>query len=443
MSANQRFAHLNLFVAGYGYHEASWKVSDVEQPGTLDLQHFVDIARTAERGVIDMLFLADAPGIAEFRTWFMASSGFDPIDLLAALVPVTHHVGLASTASTTYSAPWDLARRFATLDHLSKGRAAWNIVTTGTPVAAANFADQQHPEHDDRYDRAAEFVDVTLKLWDGWEDDAVVASKESGVWADRTKLHAPEHRGEHYFVKGILPFGRSPQGHPVLAQAGSSPAGVAFGSKYAELIFTPQSSLANGIAFRERVRSAAARHGRSPDDIRLLPGLSFVLGSTEAEAQRAWDALDAASSREFRLLNLSHITGTDPMTVGPFDPDGPFPYHLFNAAVSKTFAAAVTDTARKDGLTFRQTADRFSTLPGGLHLTGTPQQLADLLETWWRQGGADGFTLQPLRLPADLDLFVDHVVPILQQRGVVREGYTGGTLRDELGLSRPPNRYAR
>ena len=440
---DRRFAHLNLFVTGYGYHEASWKVSDVAWPGTPGLDHFVRVAQLAERGVIDVLFFADGLGVALFRTRFMAQSGFDPIDLLSALITSTTHIGLAATASTTYSEPWDIARRFASLDLLSGGRASWNVVTTYHQLSAANFGADGHPEHADRYDRAEEFVETVLKVWDGWEDDAVVASRETGVWADPTKIHPPNHRGARYGVAGILPIPRSPQGHPVLAQAGSSDAGVALASRYANLVFTPQSSEAMSRAFRQRIRAEATAHGRVANDVRLLPGLSFVLGSTEAEAQSSWNELEAASSPEFRLHNLFHITGIDPLSMPAFDPDGPFPHSLFATASNKTFAVAVTTAAASDGLSFRQTADRFSTLPGGLHFTGTPEAMALLIESWWKTGAADGFTLQPLRMVRDLTLFVEHVVPLLQQRGVVKPEYFGGTLRDELGLPHPANRYAR
>ena len=442
MSTTRRFAHLNLFVTGYGYHEAAWKVSDDAWPATPGLDHFIRIAQLAELGVIDVLFLADGLGVALFRTQFMAQSGFDPIDLLAALITSTAHIGLAATASTTYSEPWDIARRFASLDLLSGGRASWNIVTTYHQLSAANFGAAGHPEHGDRYNRAAEYVEAVLKVWDGWEDDAVIASRESGVWADPSKIHPPNHRGERYGVAGILPIPRSPQGYPVLAQAGSSDAGVALAARYGELIFTPQSSMENSTAFRARLHSEARSLGRADDDVRLLPGLSFVLGRTQAKAQAAWRELEDASSPQFRLHNLLHITGIDPLRVPSFDPDGPFPHHLFAAASNKTFAAAVTSTATGEGLTFRQTAERFSTLPGGLHFTGTPDAMADLIERWWRRGAADGFTLQPLRMIRDLTVFVEDVVPILRRRGVVKPGYVGGTLRDELGLSRPANRYA-
>ena len=437
-----RHAHFNLFVAGLGYHQASWMVSPSGAQGALGLDHFAQVARIAERGALDSLFFADSPGVAEFRTRFMVQSMFDPIDLLAALIPVTEHIGLFATASTTYSAPWDLARRFATLDVLSKGRAGWNIVTTGNPVAAFNFSDQPHAEHADRYERAHEFVEVVLKVWDGWEDDAVVASTGTGQWADGRKLHPPRHRGAHYSVAGILPFPRSPQGYPILAQAGSSPQGIDLAGRFADVVFTPQSTVAAGAAFRDRIRATAASYGRSVDDVRTLPGLSFVLGSTQAEADAAWAELEAATSEEFLLLNLTAIAGIDAELAADVDPDGPFPYALFDHARSTTFGAAVTGVAREHGLTFRQVARRFSTLPGGLHHTGTAESLADLIESWWRAGGADGFTLQPLRLPLDAALFVDHVIPLLQRRGVARRAYTAGTVREQLGLTRPANRHA-
>jgi FMN-dependent oxidoreductase (nitrilotriacetate monooxygenase family) len=428
-----RYAHLNLFTAGHGYHEAAWRFSP-SGGGPVDLEHFARIAATAERGVIDSIFFADTPGVAEFRTKHMPQVGFDPIDLLAAMTPLTSHIGLLATASTTYSTPWDLARRFATLDHLSHGRAGWNIVTTHNPVASHNFGQDDHLEHGARYGRAREFVEVVLKIWDGWSEDAVIASQASGEWADPTRLHPPAHEGEHFSVAGILPFPRSPQGYPVLAQAGSSTEGVDLASRFADVVFTPQGSMEAGIAFRQRIRAAAASHGRDLDQVRTLPGLSFVLGSTQAEADAAWAQLEAASSEEFRLRNLLQIAGIAQSSFPEVDPDGKFPFSIFERGAGQTFAAAVTRLAREEHLTFRQAAHRFATLPGGLHFTGSPEGLADLIETWWRAGAADGFTIQPLRLPVDLDLFVDAVVPLLQARGVTRSEYSPGTLREQLGL---------
>jgi alkanesulfonate monooxygenase SsuD/methylene tetrahydromethanopterin reductase-like flavin-dependent oxidoreductase (luciferase family) len=276
------------------------------------------------------------------------------------------------------------------------------------------------------------------KVWDGWSDDALIASPLSGVWADGDRLHPPAHRGEHYAVAGILPLPRSPQGHPVLAQAGSSDDGVDLAARHADVVFTPQASMANAVAFRARLHDAVRRHGRDPAHVRTWPGLSFVLGSTQAEADAAWAALEGAASEEFRLRNLTHIAGVPPAVAEAIDPDGPFPYEVFEHAASTTFGAAVVRTARQHGLTFRQAAHRFATLPGGLHLTGPPEALADLITTWFQAGAADGFTLQPLRLPVDLVLFVDHVVPLLRARGIAAPEYRPGTLRDRLGLPRPP-----
>ncbi len=437
-----RSINFNVFVAGLGYHQASWAVSPRGRNGALGLDHFIEVARIAERGLLDSLFFADSPATSTFRSRFMLASMFDPIDLLAALTPVTTDIGLFATASTTYSAPWDLARRFATLDTLSKGRAGWNIVTTGNAAAAHNFSMAEHPEHANRYLQAHEFVEVVLKVWDGWEDDAVIAATQRGEWADVSKLHPPAHRGAHYAVSGILPFPRSPQGYPILAQAGSSTDGVNLAGRFADLVFTPQASIAEALAFRSRIRANAASYKRDPDYLRMLPGLSFVLGSTEEEATRAWQSLEDATSEEFRLGNLTSICGMSPEAAAGVDVDGPFPFALFDQAKSTTFAAAITRVAREEGLTFRETSRRFSTLPGGLHHTGTPESLAALIEGWWQAGACDGFTLQPLRLPVDLELFVDQVMPILQERGIAQRSYRSGTTRDKLGLPRPANRHA-
>jgi N-acetyl-S-(2-succino)cysteine monooxygenase len=435
--------NFNVFVAGLGYHQASWAVSPRAHEGALGLDHFIEAARIAERGMLDSLFFADSPATSTFRSRFMLASMFDPIDLLAALTPVTSEIGLYATASTTYSAPWDLARRFATLDTLSKGRAGWNIVTTGNAAAAHNFSMHEHPEHADRYLQAHEFVEVVLKVWDGWEDDAVIASVERGEWADPAKLHPPDHRGRHFNVSGILPFPRSPQGYPVLAQAGSSNDGINLAGRFADLVFTPQASIDESLAFKSRLAATANSHGRDPDDLRMLPGLSFVLGSTDAEATRAWQSLEDATSEEFRLRNLTSICGMGPDAADGVDVDGPFPFALFEQAKSTTFAAAITRVAREEGLTFRETSRRFSTLPGGLHHTGTPESLAALISEWWRSGACEGFTLQPLRLPLDLEIFVDEVMPILRREGIAQHEYRDGTARAKLGLRRPENRYAR
>jgi FMN-dependent oxidoreductase (nitrilotriacetate monooxygenase family) len=262
---SRRYFNLNAYLRNPGYHESAWNVSAADPAAVLDVRSYVELAQIAERGGLDSIFLPDSPGVAEFRSEFLPGIGFDPVQLLSAVATATEQVGLIATVSTTYSFPWDVARRLATLDFLSRGRAGWNIVTTVEPAAAGNFGDRPHPPRADRYERAEEFVSVVLALWDGWEDDAIVGSKETGMWADPAKLHPPRHHGKHFDVSGYLPFPRSPQGHPFLAQAGSSAAGVTLAAKYADGVFTPQSDIASGAEFRARLRSAAAAAGRDPD----------------------------------------------------------------------------------------------------------------------------------------------------------------------------------
>lgn len=428
------FLNLNAYLRNSGYHESAWKASDADPASVLDVGHYVHLARVAERGAIEAIFLPDSPGEAEFRSEYLPRSFMDPVQLLTAVAMATERVGLIATASTTYSSPWDLARRFATLDHISAGRAGWNVVTTVEPAAAANFGDLPHPPREQRYERAQEFVEVVLALWDGWEDDAFVGDRETGVWADPAKLHPPRHHGRFFDVASYLPFPRSPQGHPFLAQAGSSPPGVALAAAFADGVFTPQSDISSGQAFRERLRAQAADNGRDPDHIRALPGLSFVLGSTEAEARSNRRALEDAASGEFRWRNLANLAGLDFTTI---DPDAPFPPELLDAAPKTSFGATIYKLAAAEPTTFRAVAQKVSALPGGLDFTGTPEQLADLIAEWFAAGACDGFTLMPHVLPRELEAFVDHVVPLLRRRGIARPDYVGATLRDHFGLPRP------
>jgi FMN-dependent oxidoreductase (nitrilotriacetate monooxygenase family) len=437
MADQRRYLNLNAYLRNSGYHEAAWRVSGAPPAAVLSAGYYVELARTAERGVLDSIFLPDSPGVVEFRAEYLPGAWFDPLQLLSALATATEHVGLVATVSTTYSLPWDVARRLATLDHLSGGRAGWNIVTTVEPQVAANFGDQPHPPREDRYARADEYVDVVLKLWDSWEDDAALMSRETGRWADGTKLHAPRHHGTRFDVAGLLPFPRSPQGHPFLTQAGSSPAGVALAAKYADAVFTPQSDLDKAVAARRDLRERAAANGRNPDHIRVLPGLPFVLGSTDAEARARRAELEDGTSDEFRWRNVANLAGLDHRAI---DPDEPLPAEVLDSAPRTSFGASIHQLARERPAPFREIARRFSALPGGLDFTGTPEGMADLMERWWRAGASDGFTLMPHILPEQLDLFVDHVVPILQRRGIARTEYAGRTLREHVGLPRPLRR---
>jgi FMN-dependent oxidoreductase (nitrilotriacetate monooxygenase family) len=435
LSAERRYLNLNAYLRNSGYHEAAWRVSPADPAQVLDPRHYIELARTAERGVLDSIFLPDSPGVAEFRSEFLPGAGLDPLQLLSSVAVATEQVGLIATASTTYSFPWDVARRLATLDFLSHGRAGWNIVTTVEPAAAANFGDQPHPPAADRYDRAGEYVEVVLKLWDAWEDGAAVMSRQTGQWADPARLHPPRHHGTRFDVASYLPFPRSPQGHPFLTQAGSSGPGIALAARYADAVFTPLAAVEAGVAFRQNLRQQAAGYGRDPGQVRVLPGLSFLLAGTDAEAATLKADLEGAASSEFRWRNLANLAGLDYTVI---DPDAPFPPGLLNDAPKTSFGASIYRMASDDpAATFREVAQKLSALPGGLDFTGTPEGMAELITTWWDGGACDGFTIMPNVLPGQLAAFVDHVVPILRKSGIARTEYAGTTLRDHFGLPRP------
>jgi FMN-dependent oxidoreductase (nitrilotriacetate monooxygenase family) len=432
---SQRPLHFNAFIWPNGYHESAWRVVDDDARHVLGLPYYADIARTAERGLLDSIFLADNIAIAEYRATHLPQTQFDPISVLSALAAVTDHIGLIGTGSTTYSQPWELARRFATLDHLSGGRAGWNIVTTVTPLAAANFGQASHPDHADRYARAHEFVDVVTRVWDSWEDDAVVGDRERGIWADRSKLHAPAFHGRYYDVEGVQPFPRSPQGHPVLVLAGQSGAGVQLAARYAEMAFSGPPSLQAAVDFRADLHAKAAALGRDPEKVLVLPALMVTLGGTEAEAKARAQRLEELSSPEFRWQNALYTAGLDP---DGFDPDAPLPARLWAEPSPSTRADQLYAAARaRPDASLREIAQQVSGGAGQTHFVGTPEQLADHVIEWQDAGAVDGFTIMGSTLPYELAAFVDHVVPILQHRNRFRTEYSGTTLRDHLGLPRP------
>jgi N-acetyl-S-(2-succino)cysteine monooxygenase len=428
--------HFSAFIWPNGYHESAWRVVPDDVRGVLGLPYYAGIAQTAERGLMDAVFLADNIAIAEYRATHLPQTQFDPVSVLSALAGVTSRIGLIGTGSTTYSKPWELARRFATLDHLSAGRAGWNIVTTVTPLAAAAFGEPAHPDHDDRYARAHEFVEVAIRAWDSWADDAVIGDREHGVWADRGKLHPPRFHGQYYDAEGVLPFPRSPQGRPVLVQAGQSAAGIGLAARYAELVFSGPPTLPAAVAFREDLHARAAAAGRDPAHVLVLPALMVTLGGTEAEARARAAHLEELASPEFRWQNTLYTAGLDP---DGFDPDAPLPAGLWTgqAAPSSRAEQLYAAARARPQASLREVAGQLTGGAGQMHFTGTPEQLAEHVIAWQDAGASDGFTIMGSTLPYELTAFVDQVIPILQRRGRYRTEYSGPTLRDHLGLARP------
>ncbi|MCB5181463.1 LLM class flavin-dependent oxidoreductase [Streptomyces antimicrobicus] len=434
-----RTLHLNAFLMNAGHHDAAWRHPSSRPERITDLSYFQELARTAERGKLDSIFFAD--GVALWgKARHNALGGFEPLTLLSAIAAVTEHIGLIATVSTTFNEPFNLARKFASLDHLSGGRAGWNIVTSGTVDEARNFNRDEHLEHHVRYERAREFLEVALKLWDSWEDDAIVLDRAAGVYADTDKLHPAAHRGAHFQVAGPLNVPRSPQGYPLLVQAGSSEDGKEFAAQYAEAVFTAQQTLADGQAFYKDLKSRLARYGRSEEDLLVLPGIAPLIGSTEAEAKELERELTELQVPAYGLAQLSGMLGVD-LTGLPLD--GPLPELPDERDINgnKSRFTLVAELGRREGLTLRELIARLGAGRGHRVFAGTPEQVADQLQEWFTQGAADGFNIMAPVLPTGLSDFVDHVVPVLQRRGLFRTEYTGRTLRDHYGLPRPVNRH--
>jgi FMN-dependent oxidoreductase (nitrilotriacetate monooxygenase family) len=431
--------HLNAFLMSVGHHEAAWRLPGNSAQPTPDIAHYVHLARVAERGKLDSLFLADSP-VLQGDPGRRPASRLEPTVLLTALAGATRHIGLIATASTSYNEPYNLARRFASLDHVSGGRAGWNIVTTAGADAARNFGLDDSPLHQDRYRRAAEFVEVSTKLWDSWADDAVVADKERGVHALPDRVRRIGHAGEFFRVDGPLNVQRSPQGYPLLVQAGSSEDGKDFAARYAEAVFTAQQTLEEGIAFYKDVKHRAELAGRSPDGIKILPGIVPVIGDTEAQARELDAELDRLIVPEYAKRQLARTLRLDPAELSLDEelPDGLPTEDEIEGAKSRY--TLIVELARRERLTVRQLIGRLGGGRGHRTFAGTAVQVADTIEHWYDSGAADGFNIMPAVLPSGLERFVDEVVPILQERGLFRTAYTGRTLREHYGLPRPANR---
>ena len=427
--------HLNAFLMSTGHHEASWRLPESDPFANTDVHHFVRLAQIAERGRMDSVFFADSPMLGAVGR--RPAGSLEPTMLLAALAMATERVGLIATASTTYNEPYNLGRRFGSLDHLSGGRAGWNIVTTATIDAARNFNLDELPQHRDRYRRAEEFVEVTNRLWDSWDEDAVIADKAEGVWGDDQRVHPIGHRGEYFNVAGALNLPRTPQGRPVLVQAGSSESGRDFAARHAEAIFTAMQTLEEAGEFYADVKSRARLFGRDPDLVKVLPGIVPAIGSTEAEAEALERELDELIRPEYARDQLARQLGLEPSQL-PLDQELPaeLPHEDEIEGMKSRYTLTVA-LARRERLTVRELIGRLGGGRGHRTFSGTPEQVADTLEQWADSGAADGFNVMPPVLPSGLETFVDEVIPILQQRGRFRREYEGVTLRDHYGLPRP------
>lgn len=433
--ATKRQLKLGYMVEGAGRTWTDWRHPDAEPGGSTSLAYYKRAAELAEKGKFDFLFIADSLSINE-RSSPHYLNRFEPLTILSALAGLTNHIGLVATVSVTYTEPFNLARQFASLDHISGGRAGWNVVTSWLEGSAENFGKDEHLAHDVRYRLAAEHLDVVQGLWDSWEDDALVHDKESGVFFDRDKLHTLNHKGEFLSVKGPLNIARSPQGQPVIFQAGASEDGKNFAARSAEAIFVNHGSIEAARAYYADVKSRAAGFGRERDDLLILPAVSPIVGGTEAQAHALWEERAALVSLEAALSMLGRTFNDHDFSQ--YDPDAPFPDVIslgLNSQQSSTLRIA--EALKQETLTLREVALRFATPKG--EFTGTPEQIADKFQAWLETEASDGFVVGQ-SLPGQFEIFVEQVVPILQRRGVFREDYEGSTFRESLGLTRPVNR---
>jgi len=446
MAAAARKMKLGVFLNITGHHVAAWRHPQSQADAATNFRSYVDMARTAERAKCDLIFLADTVAVRVAAEEAVSRSaqyvaGFEPITLISAMAALTENIGFVATCSTSYSEPYNVARMFGSIDHISGGRAGWNIVTTGENAPAMNFGRTENFGHAERYDRAREFTRIVTGLWDSWDDDAFVLDRESGRYFDPKKLHALNHKGKWFSVKGPLNVPRSPQGQPVLVQAGSSNDGRDFAAEFAEAIFTGHLNLESAQEYYADLKTRARTFGRDPDKIVVMPGLSPVVGRTQKEAEEKQDYLQSLVhpivAREVLSMLLA---GVD---LSPYPLDGPLPDLQLPANAGQSTAQNWINLARRENLTVRQLAYRATHGRGKAAIIGTPEKIADTMQEWFEKGGADGFNIQPPVQPGFLNDFVELVIPILQERGLFRREYEGSTLRENLGLPRPVSRYYR
>lgn len=435
-----RQLHLGAFMRPISIHTGAWRYPGATPDANFNFPLIRALAQRLEAAKFDAFFMADHLAVLNMPKDALKRShtatSFEPFTLLSALATATSRIGLVATASTTYDEPFHVARRFASLDHLSEGRAGWNIVTTGNPETAWNFGRDEHLEHATRYARAREFYDVVTGLWDSWADDAFLRDVESGVFFDPAKLHTLDHKGEFLKVKGPLNIARPVQGWPVIVQAGASDAGRQLAAETAEVIFGASSNLAQGQEFYSDIKARMAAIGRDPDSLKILPAAFVVVGESDDEAQEKRARLDALVHYDSGIRSLSIALGHD---VSGYDPDGPLP-EIPETNASKSGQARVLEEARRPGVTIRDLAAKAGSY-AGLAFVGSARTIADGMEQWLTERGSDGFNVMFPYVPGGIEDFCDTVIPELQRRGIFRKKYTGTTLRDHLGLARPANRF--
>ena len=437
MADSENKMRLGAFLWGTGHHVAAWRHPEVPADAATNLAHFRRLASIAEEARFDMMFLADNvaadTGGAAYRS--AGAVRFEPLTLMANLAATTNHLGFVATVTTTYNEPYHVARKFASLDLLSKGRFGWNLVTSDNALEAGNFGREEHVAHADRYERAEEFHQVVTGLWDSWEADAFIRDKTAGIFYDESKLHEPQHRGKHFSVRGPLNVPRSPQGRPVVVQAGSSETGRALAARTAEVIFTAQPTLALAQAFYSDLKQRAVNAGRDPSSLKIMPGLYVIVGRTEKEAQEKHEFLQSLIDPTAGLALLSRMIGN--FDLSKYDVDGSLPELPVTQTGQRSRQNLFSDLARTEKLTIRQLYTRIAGGRGHFSVIGTAEQVADAMQTWFEHGAADGFNLMPPYLPGSFVDFVETVVPILQHRGLFRTKYEATTLRGNLGLPFP------
>ncbi|MBH5391872.1 LLM class flavin-dependent oxidoreductase [Bradyrhizobium diversitatis] len=434
---------LGLYLAKAGYHEGAWRDPSSPPNGGVDVKDYADLATLAESAAFHFVFLADHQGVIDDHASIGRAGrndGLEPLTLLSALSSRTQYIGLVATATTTYYQPYHVARIFGSLDHLSQGRAAWNIVTSVVNSEARNFGEQELPDHDRRYARAKEFVQVAKGLWDSWQDDAFIRDKHSGVYADTTKLHVLDHRGPHFSVRGPLNIARPPQGYPVLVQAGASDAGMAFAAEIAEVVFTAEPSLENGKRYVATLKQKARAFGREADEVLVMPGIVPITGRTKQEASEKLQRLQS-------YMHIDSLTGAANLWLGnvidlhSVDLDSLVPEKLPQTNSIQSRQKILVDQAVRQNFTWRQLIRLVSDSKGHLMVVGTPEEIADVMVQAFDQHAADGFNVLPTTVPEGLKDFVELVIPELRRRGKFRRRYSGQTLRENLGLKRPRNQF--